>query len=64
MTRLLKASLALVLVGVVTTVPVLLQETPWTFVLFAFVAQPLIGLGFLGWLASAVAELRKTGLLA
>ncbi len=62
MNRLVKTSLFLALLGVSTTVPVLLEERPATFVLFSFVAQPLLAASFLLYLISVLRELKEKGL--
>ncbi|MGA7553499.1 MAG: hypothetical protein WBW54_07140, partial [Candidatus Acidiferrales bacterium] len=54
MRRLLQVSSALVIVGLVLEVASLLWFHPLSFVLFAFVAASLIGLGILVYLVSLV----------
>jgi hypothetical protein len=49
--------------GVATTLPLLLKETPYTFVLFMFVGQPLLGIAFLLFVAKVFQDLRKGQLL-
>jgi len=61
--RLLQFSLLTCVAGVATTLPLLLKETPYTFVLFMFVGQPLLGIAFLLFVAKVFQDLRKGQLL-
>ena len=44
---LVRAAIIAALAGIVTCFPLLIKETPYTFVLFMFVAQPLLAAAFL-----------------
>ncbi|MEO6324742.1 MAG: hypothetical protein ABIQ65_08960 [Thermoanaerobaculia bacterium] len=62
MSKFVKFSLLAAIGGVLLTIPVLVQETPLTFVLFSFLAQPLLILSFGAFLVSVGSDLKKAGL--
>jgi hypothetical protein len=61
--RLVRASIAAALLGIMTCLPLLIRETPYTFVLFMFVAQPLLAVAFLLFTIKVFGDLRSGHLL-
>ena len=61
--RLLQFSLLTAVAGIVTTLPLLIKETPYTFVLFMFVGQPLLGIAFVLFVLKVFGDLRRGSLL-
>jgi hypothetical protein len=61
--RLVRASIATALLGIATCFPLLIEETPYTFVLFMFVAQPLLAAAFLLFTVKVFRDLRSGHLL-
>lgn len=57
--RLVRASIAAALLGIAGCLPLLLRETPYTFVLFMFVAQPLLAAAFLLFTVKVFHDLRS-----
>jgi hypothetical protein len=58
-TRLVRFSFASTLLGIVFCLPLLIKETPYTFVVFMFVGQPLLGIGFLLFAINVFRDLKK-----
>lgn len=56
---LVRASIATAIAGVAGSLPLLLKETPYTFVLFMFVAQPLLAAAFLLLVIKVFRDLRS-----
>jgi hypothetical protein len=61
--RLLQFSLLTCVAGIATTLPLLIKETPYTFVLFMFVGQPLLGVAFVLFVLKVFGDLRRGSLL-
>lgn len=61
--RLVRASIATAILGIATCFPLLIEETPYTFVIFMFVAQPLLGAAFLLFTIKVFQDLRRGHLL-
>ena len=61
--RLVRASIVAALLGILTCLPLLIRETPYTFVLFMFVAQPLLAAAFLLFTVKVFRDLRSGHLL-
>jgi hypothetical protein len=59
----IRAAIATALCGLLACFPLLIQETPYTFVLFMFVAQPLLALAFLLYVVKVFRDLRRGKLL-
>lgn len=62
-TRLVRGSIAAALAGIVACLPLLIRETPYTFVLFMFVAQPLLAIAFLLFTIKVFRDLRRGQLI-
>ena len=60
---LVRASILAALLGIATCLPLLIRETPYTFVLFMFVAQPLLAVAFLLFTIKVFQDLRRGHLL-
>lgn len=60
---LVRASILAALLGTATCLPLLIRETPYTFVLFMFVAQPLLAVAFLLFTVKVFQDLRRGHLL-
>jgi hypothetical protein len=61
--RLLLFAILASALGILLTLPLLLQETPYTFTLFMFVGQPLLLLGFALFTIKVFRDLRSRRLL-
>jgi hypothetical protein len=57
---LVRLSFAATLLGVIFCFPLLIKETPYTFVVFMFLGQPLVGIGFLLFAINAFRDLKKS----
>ena len=57
---LVRLSFLATLLGVFFCFPLLIKETPYTFVVFMFLGQPLLGLGFLLFAINVFRDLKKT----
>jgi hypothetical protein len=57
---LVRLSFAAALFGVFFCFPLLIKETPYTFVVFMFLGQPLIGIGFVLFAINVLRDLKKT----
>ncbi len=62
-TGLVRAAIVAAIAGVATCLPLLIRETPYTFVLFMFVAQPLLAAAFLLFTVKVFRDLRSRYLL-
>jgi hypothetical protein len=62
-TVMIHAAIATALCGLLACFPLLIRETPYTFVLFMFVAQPLLAIAFLLYAAKVFRDLRSGKLL-
>ncbi|MDQ2980385.1 MAG: hypothetical protein M3R62_14330 [Acidobacteriota bacterium] len=60
---LVRASILAALLGIAACLPLLIRETPYTFVLFMFVAQPLLAVAFLLFTVKVFRDLRSGHLL-
>lgn len=60
---LIRAAITAALCGLLACFPLLIHETPYTFVLFMFVAQPLLGIGFILYAVKVFRDLRSGNLL-
>jgi hypothetical protein len=60
---LIRAAIVAALCGLLGCFPLLMRETPYTFVLFMFVAQPLLGIGFILYAVKVFRDLRRGHLL-
>jgi hypothetical protein len=60
---LVRASIVAALLGTAACLPLLIRETPYTFVLFMFVAQPLLVVAFLLFTVKVFQDLRRGQLL-
>jgi hypothetical protein len=56
---LVRTAIVAALAGILTCFPLLIKETPYTFVLFMFVAQPLLGAAFLLFAIKVFRDLRS-----
>ncbi len=57
--RLVRFSIGAALLGIGTCMPLLIRETPYTFVLFMFIAQPLLAVAFLLFTVKVFQDLRR-----
>ena len=55
-----RLSFAATLLGVIFCLPLLIKETPYTFVVFMFLGQPLLGIGFILFAINVFRDLKKT----
>ena len=60
---LIRAAVAMTLAGLLACFPLLIEETPYTFVLFMFVAQPLLAVAFLLYAVKVFRDLRRGKLI-
>lgn len=60
---LVRLSLAAVSLGVLLCLPLVIHETPWTFVIFMFLGQPVLALAFLLFAWQVFRDLRTKQLL-
>jgi hypothetical protein len=63
MTKAIEAALGADLLGVLATLPCLLDTTPITMTLFFVVGIPLFAAGFLIYVGTVVADLRRHGVV-
>jgi hypothetical protein len=56
---LIRAAVVVAILGLLGCFPLLIRETPYTFVLFMFVAQPLLGIAFLLYAVKVFQDLRS-----
>jgi hypothetical protein len=61
--RLVRVSIVTAVLGIATCIPLLIAETPYTFVLFMFLAQPLLAAAFLLFTVKVFRDLRSGHLL-
>jgi hypothetical protein len=61
--RLVRVSIVTAVLGIATCIPLLIEETPYTFVLFMFLAQPLLAAAFLLFTVKVFRDLRSGHLL-
>ncbi|HKA36091.1 MAG TPA: hypothetical protein VKH43_04680 [Thermoanaerobaculia bacterium] len=61
--NLVRYSFAATAVGVLTSLPLAIRETPVSFVLFMFLGQPFLGLGFILFTIQVLKDLRSKQLL-
>jgi len=57
---LVRLSFIATLLGVIFCFPLLIKETPYTFVVFMFLGQPLLGIGFVLFALNVFRDLKKT----
>jgi hypothetical protein len=57
---LVRLSFLATLLGVISCFPLLIKETPYTFVVFMFLGQPLLGIGFVLFAINVFRDLKKT----
>jgi hypothetical protein len=62
-TRLVRISILTAVTGIAMCIPLLIEETPYTFVLFMFLAQPLLAAAFLLFTVKVFRDLRSGHLL-
>jgi len=55
-----RLSFAATLLGVIFCLPLLIKETPYTFVVFMFLGQPLLGIGFILFAINVFRDLKRT----
>jgi hypothetical protein len=55
---LVRLALAFAIAGVLVCLPLLIRETPYTFVVFMFLGQPLLALGFILFSISVIRDLK------
>ena len=60
---LVRLSLGAAALGVLLCLPLVIQETPWTFVIFMFLSQPLLAAAFLLFAWQVFRDLRNKQLL-
>jgi len=60
---LVRLALAFAIAGVLVCLPLLVRETPYTFVAFMFLGQPLLALGFILFSISVIRDLRSRQVL-
>jgi hypothetical protein len=60
---LVRLSLGAAALGVLLCLPLVIQETPWTFVIFMFLSQPLLAVAFLLFAWQVLRDLRNKQLL-
>ena len=60
---LVRLSLGTAILGVLLCLPLLVRETPYTFVIFMFLGQPLLAIAFLLFVAKVIGDLRSRELL-
>ena len=60
---LVRLSLKLAALGVLLCLPLVIHETPWTFVIFMFLGQPVLALAFLLFVWQVFRDLRSRELL-
>ena len=60
---LVRLSLGAAALGVLLCLPLVIQETPWTFVIFMFLSQPLLAAAFLLFAWQVFRDLRSKQIL-
>ena len=60
---LVRFSLGAAALGVLLCLPLVIQETPWTFVIFMFLSQPLLAAAFLLFAWQVFRDLRSKQIL-
>jgi hypothetical protein len=61
--RVVRLSLGAAFLGVLLCLPLVIKETPWTFVICMFLSQPLLGAAFLLFAWQVFRDLRNKELL-